>query len=132
MDLLEAILALTKSSGERNLQRRTLYKAVARVVQRLMQWLRQGDEVHFQGRWYFLVDEKGGSRYIAVNTHQGSASLGVPGDIPLASYEEHVFFSNHAAAIVEKFAELLRNDVKRMQSIERELSEVTERKLNAS
>lgn len=135
MDLLEAILALTKNSEGRNLQRQTLYKAVTRVVERLTQSLRQGDIVMYRGRQYFLVDQKGERRYLAVNTGSGAgyASLGIRfREIPFASYEEHVFFSEQVARIVEMFADLIRRDVKRMQSAERELLDITEGKLNAS
>jgi hypothetical protein len=131
MDLLEAILALTKSSSGRQLQRKSLYAAVARVMERLTMLLRVGDEVMYAGRRYFLVDE--GARFVAVDTGKGRASLGQKyADIPFASYEEHVFFTEHAAVIVGMFAEMLRKDIKRMHTIERELLEISERKLNAS
>lgn len=130
MDLLEAMRELSKSSGGRRLARPKLYVAITRVTQRLTQLLRQGDVIELQGRKYFLVEESSGTRYLAVDVGRGSASLGVRfADTPFASYEEHVFFSDHATQIVEMFAEIARRDVKRMQNAEQKLLTMTERKL---
>lgn len=131
MDLLEAILALTKDSNGRQLRRKSLYAAVTRVMERLAMLLREGDEVSYGGRRYFLTDGK--VRFIAVDTGRGLASLGQKYvDIPFASYKEHEFFCEHAAEIVGLFAERLRKDIKRMHTIEQKLLDISERKLNAS
>jgi hypothetical protein len=126
MNLLESLLALNTSVGARKLQRSHLYVAVTRLCLHLMDILRPGDSVVYEGRTYTMRLEnktEGGRRSVfIVDNGRGPATLGerVEGIMPLpfASYEEHLFFAEHAEPIVDLFGELIKQDIRRTEAAE--------------
>ena len=133
MELLTAILNLSGDTSKRAMQRTHLYSAVTRLLVHLADILRVGDTVTVDGRVYALrklsTTTDTDAYAITVDNGRGPAILGdrifTRPFIPHASYDEHVFFAEHAPAIIDAFGQIIRKDVARMEAAEQQaISEV--------
>jgi hypothetical protein len=120
--LLETLLALESEAGARRLQRARLYDVVTRLVTHLRDILRCGDRVAYETRIYELgqlTTTSGESFYpFTVNNGRGPAMLGErvvnTAHVPFASFEEHIFFAEHAGRIIDLFGGVLKQDTQRI------------------